>query len=336
MRDVSTGVRRTAAIRTVTTVFFLAAVIQQIAMNLSPFGRPWRPMSAWIGLRRHLPPARPALLLALPLLLALIGMLGQQLASARQFGQPPVAGAWEGWYKGGFGGKKIIVWGNSTVSHADIFFSALAAHAAPGGPLEGLSTAPRIDNLSPSQIDHNGRIHAFGNLINYGNRGASLRMMTSGSGDVYFRIDHVIAARPDLLIIRGPLINDVRMGETNTRQAIALLAATLDKLTAALPETAILLMTENSLLTTDEGGYGFVRPNTAAQEYTRIMHRAVMAMVGRYPQVRVFDLMSAEYGLGSRPSSLLMHDQLHPNAAGQEHEADLVAQIIGRQQRRME
>jgi len=309
---------------------FLAASSKQIAMKIPLFGRPWRPMRAWFRLRRHLPPALPALLLALPLLLAFSALLGHKLVSARQFAPPPATGAWDRWYRGGFADKKIIVWGNSTVSHADIFFAALAAHAAPGGALEGLPTAPRIDNLTAAQIDHNGRIHAFGSLINYGNRGASLRMMTGGSGDVYFRIDHVIAARPDMLIIRGPLINDVRMGETNTAQATALLAAALDKFTAELPQTAILLLTENSMLTTDQGGYGFVRPNSAAQRYTRIMHRAVMAMAGRYPQVKVFDLMAAEYGLRCRPSSLLMHDQLHPNAAGQQREADLVAHLIGR------
>jgi lysophospholipase L1-like esterase len=248
-----------------------AATAQQFAMNIPLLGRPWRPISAWNDLRRYLPPALPALLLALLLVLALVAMLGQKRAGVGQLGPPPAAGAWERWYWGGFGGKKII--------------------------------------------------------------GASLRMMTTGSGDVYFRLEHVIAARPDMLIIRGPLINDVRMGETATAQAIAMLAATLDKITAALPQTAVLLLSENSLLTTDEGGYGFVRPNTAAQKYTRIMHRSVMAMAGRYPQVRVFDLMAVEYGLRSRASSPLMHDQLHPNAAGQRREADLVAQIIGRRQR---
>lgn len=271
-----------------------------------------------------------ALFLTLPLLLAVSALLGQKLVSARQSGPPVNATAWERWYWGGFAGKSVIIWGNSTVSHAPVFLTELAAHAAPGRELEGLATEPRIENRTAAQIAHNGRIHAFGHLVNFGNRGASLRMMMDGSGDVYYRIDDVIAAHPDLLIIRGPLINDVRIGETSDTEAKELMVAMLDRITAELPNTAVLLLTENSLLSSDQGGYGFVLPNAAAQRYTSIMHDAVMAMSGRYPQVRVFDLMAAEYGVQCRSNSPLMQDQLHPSVPGQLREADVIAQLIGR------
>lgn len=272
----------------------------------------------------------PALLLVLSLVLVSSGWLGQRLVSARE-AAPSGADAWDRWQRGGFAGKRIVLWGNSTVSHAHIFLTELAEHAGRGRELEGLARRPRIDNASAARISHNGLIHAYGDIVNYGNAGATLRQMLDGSGDVDYHVEDVIAARPDLLIIRGPLINDVRVGQTSAAEATALLAKTLDRITAALPHTAILLLTENSLLSRDQGGYGFVRPNSAAQRYTNIMHDAVMAMQGRYPQVRVYDLMAAEYGLECPARSPLMHDQLHPSAEGQIREARLVARIIGKQ-----
>jgi lysophospholipase L1-like esterase len=283
---------------------------------------------------QRIPRALPLFLLTLPIILAVLAWIGHQVASARPIEPPAAAGAWERWYWGGFAGKKVVIWGNSTVSHANLFLTELAAQAASGGELEGLVTAPRVDNTSAAEVRHNGLIHAYGDIVNYGNSGATLRQMLDGGGDIYYRVDDVIAARPDLLIIRGPLINDVRVGTTNRAEATALLAATLDKITVALPHTAILLVTENSLLSTDLGGYHFVQPNSAAQPYTNIMHDAVMAMAGRYPQVKVFDLMAAEYGLQCLPRSTLMHDQLHPSSEGQEQEAKLIARIIGRQSAR--
>jgi lysophospholipase L1-like esterase len=89
------------------------------------------------------------------------------------------------------------------------------------------------------------------------------------------------------------------------------------------------LTTENSLLASDVGGSGWVKPNSAAQAYTNIMHDAVMSFAGKYPNVEVFDLMAAEYGQIVKLTSPLMADQLHPNALGQTTEADLIAALIG-------
>jgi lysophospholipase L1-like esterase len=210
------------------------------------------------------------------------------------------------WFQGGFSGKTVAVWGNSTVSNAVYFFQQLDSYTTAPGLLAGLNAA---------------------NVLNLGNNGASLAALLDGQGP--FPIDAVIAAQPDLLIIRGPLINDVRLGATNLQQAEQLLTAALDRIRAGSPRTDILLTTENSLLTTDVGGRGYVQPNAAAQQYTDIMHDAVMAMAGRYPNVEVYDIMSIEYGQTCQAASPLMADQLHPNEAGQRKEADLVAAVIG-------
>ncbi len=210
------------------------------------------------------------------------------------------------WYHGGFAGKKVVVWGNSTVSNAVYFFEQFDTFTAPGGPLAGLSPV---------------------NVLNYGNNGASLAALLAGQGP--YPIDAVIAAQPDLLIMRGPLINDVRLGQTDLAQAEQLLIQALDRITTGSPNTDILLTTENSFLTTDVGGYNWVQPNSDAQLYTDIMHDAVMAMSGRYVHVAVYDIMALEYGTTCQPSSPLMANQLHPNQAGQTEEADLEVKMVG-------
>lgn len=212
------------------------------------------------------------------------------------------------WFRGGFSGKTVVVWGNSTVSHAAYFFQQLRLETSPGN---------RLDGLDPQRI------------LNYGNNGASLAALLDGQGP--YPVDAVIAAQADLLIIRGPLINDVRFGTTTLEQAIAMLRAALDRIRAGSPGTPILLTTENSLLSTDPGGFGWVQPASQAQHYTDILRAAVLAFDGVYPDVKVFDVMALEYGVTSPATSPLMANQLHPNQAGQEAEAELVVQIIGAQ-----
>jgi lysophospholipase L1-like esterase len=211
------------------------------------------------------------------------------------------------WFDGGFSGKVIVVWGNSTVSHGVNFFKQLRVHTAAGSALEG---------LNPN------------NILNYGNNGASLTALLSGQGE--FSLQAVILAQPDLLIMRGPLINDVRLGGVDLQTAKTRLRSALEQILAASPQTAILLTTENSLLTTDPGGHGWVQPTTAAQAYTDILLQAVMSFKGAYPRVAVLDVMTPIYGAVAPATSPWMRDQLHPNKAGQRAEADLVAVTIGR------
>ncbi len=221
----------------------------------------------------------------------------------------PPADPLASWFAHGFAGKKLVFWGNSTVSQAVYFFDQLKGYAVTGGALDG---------LDPAQI------------LNYGNNGASLAALLNSGGP--YPIEAVIAAQPDLLVIRGPLINDVRLGATSLETAEQLLVTMLERLRTGSPHTAILLTTENSLLTVDVGNHGYVQPNSAAQQYTDLMRAAVLAMDGRYPNVRVVDVMKMEYGTICQDSSPLMWDQLHPSDVGQRTEADIVADLIGKPQ----
>jgi len=288
------------------------------------------------------------------------------------------------WFKGGIAGKKIVYWGNSTVSNALTMFYKLGKQTAPGGFLDGLEyrtdfegvaadaqgnvtvtlSAPVIYELgqwvsvwfgNPEHVNTfwqpSVRISAIsgntftyvlpgvpvtpyskdwgyvtGSILNYGNSGAALAYLLAG--DAPFPIAAVCEAKPDLLIIRGPLINDVRLGQTDLEQAIALEKSALDHFQACIPNASILLTTENSLLTTDTGQH-WVQPNADAQLDTNIMHDAVMAMDGLYPNVRVLDVMALVYGLTCPASSPLMVNQLHPSAVGQEAEASVLLGVIG-------
>lgn len=217
----------------------------------------------------------------------------------------PLAGL-NRWFQGGFAGKKVVVWGNSTVSNAVYFFQEFDTYTASGSALAGLAAA---------------------NVFNYGNNGASLAALLAGEGP--YPIAAVIAVQPDLLIVRGPLIDDVRLGQTDLAQATQLLRQALDQVITGSPHTDILLTSENSLLTTDVDGHGYVQPNSAAQQYTDIIHEAVLAMKGLYPHVEVYDIMALEYGTVCQASSPLMSDQLHPDQTGQTLEADLVVKVVG-------
>jgi lysophospholipase L1-like esterase len=219
----------------------------------------------------------------------------------------PVPAPLDAWFAGGFAGKTVVVWGNSTVSHAVYFFDQLGLHMVTGDVLEG---------LSPTRV------------LNYGNNGASLAALLNGQGP--FPVQAVIAAQPDLLIVRGPLINDVRLGATDLNGAKQLLDSALQRIRAGSPRTAILLTTENSLLSSDPGGFGWVQPADAAQRYTDILREAVLSFSNRYDNVQVFDLMTPLYGTLAPSTSPLMANQLHPNQAGQRQEADLIAVVIGR------
>ncbi len=289
------------------------------------------------------------------------------------------------WFNGGIAGKKIIYWGNSTVSNNFQLFKSLGANTVPGGPLEGiefrtdlvgvecdananvtvtLSGPPKYqvgqwvsvwfatpNNLyafwlpsvqvsavsgntfsyvrtgAPQTSFTNDGGYVTGSILNFGNNGASLAAMLAGG--VPYPIQLVCNEQPDLLIIRGPLINDVRLGWTDLDQATKLERAALQTLQACSPQTAILLTTENSLLSTDTGEH-WVQPNADAQEYTDIMHDAVMAMNERFPNVEVLDIMSLVYGTTVQASSPYMANQLHESNAGAILEIQAIIPVIGK------
>ena len=290
------------------------------------------------------------------------------------------------WFNGGIAGKKIIYWGNSTVSNNFQLFKSLGANTVPGGALDGIEF--RTDLLGV-QCDANANvtvtlsgppkyqvgqwvsiwfgtpnnIYAFwlpsvqvsavsgntfsyvrtgapqtnftrdsgyvtGSILNFGNNGAQLAAMLAGG--VPYPIQLVCQEQPDLLIIRGPLINDVRLGYTGLAQATNLERAAMQTLQACSPGTAILLTTENSLLSTDTGQH-WVQPNSDSQEYTNIMHDAVKAMNEQFSNVEVLDIMSLIYGTTVQASSPFMFNQLHESDAGAKLEIQAVVQVIGKQ-----
>ena len=289
------------------------------------------------------------------------------------------------WFRGGFAGKKIVVWGNSTVSNAIFFFDELCRQTAAGGALAGIEcrtdlrgvqadrdetvtvtlaapvayrvgqwVSPRFNNpqnqshfwapsvqvsaVSGSSFSYkrrgapatpftpdSGRVS--GAILDFGSKGAALSVLLNTTGP--FSATGVCNLAPDLLIVRGPLINDVRLGQVDLAKAELLEKKALDQFASCAPSTAILLTTENSLLTSDTGQH-WVQPNGSAQQYTDILHDAVISMTGKYPNVQVVDVMTAVYGRACPPSSPLMANQLHPNAAGQTKEAQFLLGVIGK------
>jgi hypothetical protein len=150
--------------------------------------------------------------------------------------------------------KKIVEWGNSTVSNAGEFFQELATHCGKGDALEGLTCTPETDAL----VGGGTFPYSIGNIFNFGNNGAKLSELIANTGAHPYPLSAVVTAAPDLLIMRGPLINDVRNGACNLVCSEGLLTTALNTLTSSLPNMQILLTVENSLLASDPGAYGWV------------------------------------------------------------------------------
>lgn len=215
--------------------------------------------------------------------------------------------------------QKVIAWfGNSTVYAANELFTNLATYAAGGKILNGLTT-------TPVNLNGNGYVLNAGNIINFGHDGATCAEMTANSW-----VQDMAAKNPDLIIIRGPLINDVRNGAITLDTARSRISALLEKIILYAPWADIILTTENSLLTTDPGSRGLVTPQTAeaAQLYSRILHDAVVSFSGSYPYLTVIDVQSQVFGQNAPATSAYMLDQLHPNQSGRIAESDFIASIL--------
>ena len=136
----------------------------------------------------------------------------------------------------------------------------------------------------------------------------------------------------DLVLVRGPLINDVRLGSCSLACATANVQALYGAITAAIPATAdVAWKTENSLLTTDPTSSGYVSPLSSSPGYTRILHDAIFqAFAALAPRAVVWDNMQIVFTkLGFEyTTSGWMTDILHPNATGQAREAEADAQIL--------
>lgn len=189
-------------------------------------------------------------------------------------------------------------------------------------------TVPLINGACTTLVSTASTGYISKSILNSGNNGASLAYMLADTSPTSTGLGGICAVQPDLLIVRGPLINDVRLGATSLVQAIVLIGSFLSSVRSCAPSTDIYLKTENSLLKTDVGGHGYVSPNSSAQEYSDILRQAVMAWAGRYSGVVVVDTQESLWGTTSPVTSTLMADQLHPSVAGQLLEAQQDIQIL--------
>lgn len=143
---------------------------------------------------------------------------------------------------------------------------------------------------------------------------------------------HTYADAGDLVLTRGPLINDVRQGACNLACATANVVALYNAIASAVPaKTDIAWKTENSLLTTDPTSSGYVSPLASSAAYTKILQNAVFEAFAALPaRAVVWDNMQIVYTKlgGEYATSAWMTDILHPDATGQTREADADAQIL--------
>jgi hypothetical protein len=135
----------------------------------------------------------------------------------------------------------------------------------------------------------------------------------------------------DLILVRGPIINDVRLGLCNLSCAVTNITTLYNALPSSSSAIDIAWKTENSLLTTDPTSSGYVSPLSSSQAYTKIIHDAVFQAFLATPQrAVVWDNMQLLYSkLGQEyATSACMIDILHPQTPCQIREAEEDEQIL--------
>ena len=147
-------------------------------------------------------------------------------------------------FAGDLANKKIAVFGNSTVASATEFFLDLSAYSQMGKALYGLPNNPTTYFSASGYINH------IGSIYNEGHDGYDLGTMLQNG-----MVDSLVARKYDLIIVRGPIINDVRLGNVGLDSAKVLIKSLLLRIHIKLPNSCILLMTENSLLSNDKKGF---------------------------------------------------------------------------------
>jgi len=165
-------------------------------------------------------------------------------------------------------------------------------------------------------------------LANLGQNGATSVAIASSVAPLLASYAHA----GDLVLVRGPIINDVRLGACNLSCATTNIGSLYNAVVGAIPATTdIAWKTENSLLTTDPTSSGYVSPLGSSAAYTAILHNAVFAAFAAIPsRAVVWDNMQIVYTKlgGEYATSAWMTDILHPNVTGQTREADADAQIL--------
>lgn len=108
-------------------------------------------------------------------------------------------------------------------------------------------------------------------LVNLGYNGASSTAINS----LIPGLLNTYVLPGDAVMVRGPLINDVRLGACNLACATANIKTLLASIIAAIPANSdIIWKTENSLLLTDPTNSGFVSPLGSSASYTSILQHA--------------------------------------------------------------
>ncbi|MGJ7506774.1 SGNH/GDSL hydrolase family protein [Variovorax sp. GT1P44] len=184
---------------------------------------------------------------------------------------------------GGISGKKVVFWGDSTTEIALLLWEGINQAVLPGGDWAGVVP------------------------VNRGFNGQTMQGALNGIQTIY-------DDNPQLVVLCFG-INDVRIGGVDAIELASRLREAVTRLQANLPNCDIVLWTPNSLLTTDEDGYGWMVPLSAAQEYTDVMWNAYESLKGEFKNVLHLD-KQAIFGRTALPSHPLMYDTLHPNNDG--------------------
>jgi len=178
----------------------------------------------------------------------------------------------------------------SSTSSAYVFNNAAcgAAVLAAAGAINTPYTPAGTTTISPQ-------------ILNFGVNGGTLASALANTSPTGMGIGGVLAANPDLAIMRGYGINDVRLGACNLACLEAEQKSWIDQLRFNNPKISQILIAENSL-TNNAGCSAYITPTTSAQAYSQILEQATMSWTG-YPTVITLDTQKTIYGSVSPTSS---------------------------------
>lgn len=172
---------------------------------------------------------------------------------------------------------------------------------------------------------------------NFGDAGQTAANFAAGSASSGKNISDVIAATPDLVVIKYG-INDVRLGVSSQATLKANLISIVTQIHAGLPNADIILQIPNSLLYDSGNSPAYIdAPVSLAkvQSYSDKIYGAYIELVGYFPHVYVLDTRSGQRKIYSRSSRDLsqagfyMADALHPNGEAFAAEIREVALLLG-------
>lgn len=222
------------------------------------------------------------------------------------------------WFANGTANKKVAWIGDSTTLQ---LFTGGAITT--GGP-SSVAVPARYAGECPGQT-----------WYNFGRNGGTLADFNADPATAN-GLNAIIAAAPDLPIISYG-INDVRQGATSSAQLAGMLETIVNALLTALPNCDIILRMPNSFTTNDVGSAGYVTTTglfsgmtvaEAAQAASAILRDAYRSLIGRWPNVAVYDSQKNVFPETCVASTAtgFMADQIHPNVTGYRFVIDQLVQ----------